>query len=150
MTNKNESALIDIRSMFDGREPEKYRSMQRIFSEGMYAVRVYYLLSGSVREFRRNHEGKDVTVRFTGPGGLLGHVAALGTGYHQTFAETLEPAQIVALRSADFEAAIREDLSLARCALKALAEESRMKSAMLLHAAFDPVQSAIAAISRQS
>ena len=42
----------------EGREVDKYKKRQRIFTEGNHPIRLYYIQKGKVKIFKTNNEGK--------------------------------------------------------------------------------------------
>jgi CRP-like cAMP-binding protein len=88
---------------------------QVLFREGEPADTMHCVLSGYVRAYKLDPEGREADVELYGPGDLVGISAVLGGGRYASSAQAAEPATIARfdLRRVREIAAQRTDLALA-------------------------------------
>jgi CRP/FNR family transcriptional regulator, cyclic AMP receptor protein len=66
-----------LESLREGRNTEKYKKKQVIYSEGNRPQRLYYIQKGKVKTYKRNDDGKELVVELYNTGDFLGHIALL-------------------------------------------------------------------------
>jgi CRP/FNR family cyclic AMP-dependent transcriptional regulator len=85
-----------------------------IISEGDHSDSLYCILSGRVKVFLNDEEGKEVILNDEGPGDYFGELALLDSGPRSASVVTLEDCKMAVISKADFE----EFLSLHRDATR--------------------------------
>jgi len=73
-----------------------------VFLEGQDARGVYILCQGRAKLTTTNAEGKSMILKIAEPGAILGLHACLSGNPYEVTVETLQPAQLVFIRRADF------------------------------------------------
>ena len=60
-----------------GRNINKYKKKQMIYSEGNHPNRLYYIIKGKVKAYKTNEDGKELVTELFSPGDFLGYIALL-------------------------------------------------------------------------
>lgn len=82
---------------------KSYRKNVPIISEDDESTSLYLLLSGKVRVFLSNEEGKEVTLGFEGPGQYFGELALLDDGPRSASVITVEPSSCAVISKSVFK-----------------------------------------------
>ena len=64
-----------LQSLTEDRNINTYKKKQTIYSEGNHPNRLYYVLKGKVKVYKRNEEGKELVTDLYSPGDFLGYIA---------------------------------------------------------------------------
>ena len=70
-------ALKELENLSKDRKLRKYQKRETIFFEGDSPLSLYYVVSGKVKTFKINEDGKEYTIGLHGQGEFLGYVALL-------------------------------------------------------------------------
>jgi CRP/FNR family transcriptional regulator, cyclic AMP receptor protein len=61
----------------EGRNINKYKKKQTIYTEGNHPNRLYFVLKGKIKTYKTNEDGKELVIDLFSPGDFLGHIALL-------------------------------------------------------------------------
>jgi CRP/FNR family transcriptional regulator len=117
--NLPEAALADLA---DHSIERKLRQGQILFTMNEPATGLYIVLSGSVRAFRENIEGREQTIHVERSGGVLAEVAAFDGGPYPSTAVADEDSEVIFLSTEDVR---RFMLAHPQAALTALANMAK-------------------------
>ncbi|MBL0153551.1 MAG: response regulator [Chitinophagaceae bacterium] len=138
------SAQHALETLTEGRNINKFRKKQIIYSEGNHPNKLYYILKGKVKVYKTNDEGKELVTDLYSPGDFLGHVALLeGTVYKDT-AETLEETELAVIPKEDFDELLNSNPNVARKFIKLLAKNITDKEEHLLGLAYNSLRKKVA------
>ena len=98
MTNKDLHVALS-----EGRNVLKYKKRQEIYMEGCHPTSLYYVLSGKVRAYKRNDDGKELVVGLYNEGDFLGYTALLEQRVYKENADALDDAELAIIPREDFE-----------------------------------------------
>jgi CRP/FNR family cyclic AMP-dependent transcriptional regulator len=93
--------------------------------EGQLGEEVMILLSGRVKVTFTTAEGKEVVLRFCGPGDLLGELSVLDELPRSSSVVALEPAEALVLAASDFRGLIASHPELALRLLRSISRRFR-------------------------
>ena len=93
--------------------------------EGQLGEEVMVLLDGRVKVTFTTAEGKDVVLRFCGPGDLLGELSVLDDLPRSSSVVALEPVETLALAASDFRGLIASHPDLALRLLRSISRRFR-------------------------
>ena len=111
---KSASGKMPFNHFTEGRNINKYKKKQIIYSEGNHPNRLYYVLKGKVKAYKTNEDGKELVTDLFSPGDFLGYVALLeGTAYKDT-AEAMEETELAVIPKEDFEELMNNNNEVAK------------------------------------
>jgi CRP/FNR family transcriptional regulator, cyclic AMP receptor protein len=103
----------------------RFRRGQALMHEGQLGEEVMILLSGRVKVTFTTAEGKEVVLRFCGPGDLLGELSVLDELPRSSSVVALEPAEALVLAASDFRGLIASHPELALRLLRSISRRFR-------------------------
>jgi len=126
------------------RNINKFKKKQTIYTEGNHPNRLYYMVSGKVKVYKTNEDGKELVTELFGPGDFLGHIALLeGTVYMDT-AEAMEETEVAAIPKEDFDELLNNNAEVARKFIRLLAKNVTEKEKQLLGLAYNSLRKKVA------
>lgn len=138
------SAKNALQSLTEGRNINKFKKKQTIYSEGNHPNRLYYIVKGKVKAYKTNEEGKELVTELFGPGDFLGHIALLeGTVYKYT-AEALEDSELAIIPKEDFEELLHKNPEVSRKFIQVLAKNISEAQDHLLGLAYNSLRRKVA------
>jgi len=131
-------------SLTEDRKINKHKKKYIIYSEGNRPNSLFYLLSGKVKSFKTNEDGKELVTNLFNTSDFFGHIALLeGTSYWDT-AETLEDSEIIVIPREEFDEMINKDSDVARKFIQILAKNIAFKENQLLAMAYNSLRKKVA------
>ena len=133
-----------MQSLTEGRNINKYKKKQTIYSEGNHPNRLYYVLKGKVKAYKTNEDGKELVTDLFSPGDFLGYIALLeGTAYKDT-AEAMEETELAVIPKEDFDELINKNTEVAKKFIQLLAKNISEKENQLLGLAYNSLRKKVA------
>jgi DNA-binding response OmpR family regulator len=133
-----------IKALAEGRDIEKYKKRQTIYTEGNHPINLFYIQKGKVRIFKRNDDGKEFAVDLYNTGDFFGYVPMLeGTVYKDT-AEAMEESEIALIPREDFEELMGSQIDAAAQFIRMLARNVTSKEQQLLGLAYNSLRKKVA------
>lgn len=133
-----------IKALAEGRDIEKYKKRQTIYTEGNHPINLFYIQKGKVRIFKRNDDGKEFAVDLYNAGDFFGYVPMLeGTVYKDT-AEAMEESEIALIPREDFEELMGSQIDAAAQFIRMLARNVTSKEQQLLGLAYNSLRKKVA------
>ncbi|HVT86632.1 MAG TPA: response regulator [Chitinophagaceae bacterium] len=133
-----------MQSLREGRNINKYKKKQIIYSEGNRPSRLYYIQKGKVRTYKSNENAKELAVGLYNEGDFLGYIALLeGTPYKET-AEAMEDCELAVIPKEDFESLLNNNREIAKLFIKLLAKNISEKEEQLLGLAYNSLRKKVA------
>jgi len=96
-----------------------------LISEGDSAGDFYIVVSGQVRVYSSNEEGREVILNSIGPGGYFGELSVMDDAPRSASVVTLEPTQVVAVSKAALRRCLAEHPDIALRMIRALSQRVR-------------------------
>jgi len=127
-----------------GRQLDRYKKKQRIFSEGNHPVRLYYVEKGMVKIYKTNSDGKELIVKIIGEGEFFGYTELLLNTVYEVNAEALENCEIAAMPKSEFDELMNSNHEVVRKFVKLLARDVSEKEKQLLHITYNSLRKKVA------
>jgi len=133
-----------LKNFVEGRDVDRYKKRQRIFSEGNHPIRLYYLQKGKVKVYKTNDDGKELIMKIVNPGEFFGYVAMLENAVYKENADALEDSEVAAIPRNEFDELINSNPEVSKKFIKLLASDVSEKENQLLHIAYNSLRRKVA------
>jgi len=104
-------------------KPLFFKKDEFLFNAEDEANGFYYLLSGEVRVFKMDEQGREVEVVRIGPGGMLGEAIVFVASKFPSYAQAMKDSQILYFAKNEFFRKLEKDPSIAKFFLTLLAKK---------------------------
>ncbi len=131
-------------SFTEGRNMNKYKKKQVIYSEGNHPNRLYYVLSGKVKTYKANEEGKELVTNLFSAGDFLGYISMLEGTVYSDSAESLEETELGIIPKEEFDELINHNSEVTRKFIQILAKNIAEKEGQLLAMAYNSLRKKVA------
>ena len=132
--------LEALKELSKDRKTRKLPAKEMLFHEGDELRHVPYLISGKVRTFKINNDGKEFVTGLHGPGDFIGYMGLLEGGFALEAAETMEPCEVALVPREDLLALLYKDRDVSIRFIKMLARDVKEKEQHLLQLAYASVR----------
>jgi CRP-like cAMP-binding protein len=133
-----------LEALSSGRNINRYKKKQLIYSEGNHPSRLYFVQKGKVKTFKTNEDGKELVVALYGQGEFLGHIALLQGGTYKENAEAIEDSEIAIIPKEDFDELLNSSREVARKFISLLASNLTEREEQLLRMAYNSLRKKVA------
>ena len=130
--------------LVSGRNINKYKKKQIIFSEGNRPANLYYIKKGKVKTFKSNDFGKELVTGLYMENEFLGHIALLQDVSYQQTAVAMEETEVAIIPRKDFEDLIDSSHEVSRKFIKILAKNISENENKLLSLAYNSLRKKVA------
>lgn len=115
-----EHSMLENIDLFSGLEPDElsrlsskavihsYPKNTIIINESDISNSLHMIVSGKVKVFLSNEDGKEIIINAEGPGDFFGEMALLDSGPRSASVMTTEPSKLAIISKPDFEAFLHE------------------------------------------
>lgn len=142
-TSKAQS-LKEFERLSEHKHVRFFKKKELIFMEGQGAFDLYYIISGEVKTYKVNYDGKELITGFHQPGDFLGYVSLLeGTPHHES-AEVREDAEISIIPRQEFVEMVYSSKNIAKQFIKILSNNLIEAENRLLDIAYQSVRQRVA------
>lgn len=117
-----------------------YKKKQLVYQYGHHPVRLYYILKGKIRTYKRNEEGKELIIGLYDEGDFLGYTALLEQRTYREFAEVLEDADLLVIPAEDFGALLINNPVIMHKFMQLLSKSVTEKEEQLLGIAYNSLR----------
>jgi len=133
-----------MKEFLKNRKTLHFKRKQLIYSEGNNPSALYYILTGQVKTFKTNENGKELTIDLLKTGQFLGYAAVLeSTAYNQS-AIAITDTEISILPLREFEDLIRDHYDILKLFVRMMALDIIRKEEHMLSVAYDPLRKKVA------
>ncbi|WP_207424901.1 response regulator [Desertivirga brevis] len=131
---------------FKNRNKEPYRFKKRhiLYTAGQVPSNVYYVVSGKLKEYRFNQEGKELITNIYGAGDFLGYRQVFEQILYTENAQVIEEAELILIPKAEFLELLNHDTQTAKQFIEILSHNLTVKEEKLIKMAYDPLRKRIA------
>ncbi|MBX9781741.1 MAG: response regulator [Chitinophagaceae bacterium] len=133
-----------IEELTQYRSINTYKRKQVIYSEGNHPSRIYYVLKGKIKAYKRNEAGKELITDLYNTGDFLGHIALLGGGTYKDTAVALEETDLAIIPGEDFNELLHKNPEAAGKFIQMLAKNIAEKETQLLKLAYSSLRKKVA------
>lgn len=128
----------------EGRNTNNYKKKQLIYSEGNHPSRLFYVLKGKVKTYKRNEDGKELIVGLYNEGDFLGYMSLLEGDIYRETAEALEDVELAVIPRSEFDELIAKNPEVMKEFIGMLARSINDKEAQLLAIAYNSLRKKVA------
>ena len=133
-----------LKLISDERETEMYKKKSGIYSEGHRPLYLYYILSGKVKTFRTNDDGKELITGMYKEGDFVGYISLLEEEIHKDSAEALEATELMLIPKSDFTQLVNSNPEISRKFIKMLANNVSDRETQLVKLAYNSLRKRVA------
>jgi len=134
-------ALKDISS---DRKTRKITKKETLFHDGDEMRQIPYIVSGKVRTYKMNNDGKELVTGLHGTGDFVGYMGLLENGRAMETAEALEECEVALIPCEDLLALLQKDRDVSIRFIKMLTHDVKEKEMHLLQLAYASVRQRVA------
>ena len=138
---KNEDALENLTK---SDTVNNYKKKQSVYAQGNYPHGMFYLITGKIRTYKSNDNGKELTISLYNAGDFFGYNALLENTTYKESAETLEESEVSIISREDFEILINNNKTVAQKFIKLLAQNVAEKEEQLINLAYNSLRKRVA------
>ncbi len=133
-----------LKELVEQRSINTYKKKQVIYTEGNHPLQLYYVLSGKVKTFKTNDDGKDLVTDLYSAGDFLGHITLLQGGLYKETAEAMDDCELAIIPKAEFEDLLNNNKEIAHKFISLLAKNISEKEHQLLSMAYNSLRKKVA------
>jgi len=134
----------DLIQEFGDRDIVPFRRKQLIYVEGQRALCVWLVVTGRVKTYRINEEGKELITTIYGPGQLIGCPEVMESACYRDNARVLEDGDIVAIPRQEFLEALRGNSQMTLWLLRTIAHRSAQRDEELVNLSYNSLRKRVA------
>jgi len=125
-------------------DPEEYERRQTLYNEGKHPRFLFYLVSGKIKCYRTNQDGKEYITNLYSDGDFIGYSALLENTSYEDSAVVIEDAQVLAIPKDDFLQMIYNDIGIASKFIHIISKNVKEKEERLLGLAYNSLRKRVA------
>ncbi|MEO5681279.1 MAG: response regulator [Chitinophagaceae bacterium] len=129
-----------LASITEGRNTNRYKKKQTVYSEGNHPNALFFVMKGKVKSFKANDNGKELIIDIFTSGDFLGHIALLQESVYRETAEALEDTELAVIPKAEFRDLIDNNKEVAQIFIRMLAGNVALKENQLLGLAYNSLR----------
>lgn len=129
-----------LESFTDGRNTNKYKKKQTVYSEGNHPNALFFVVKGKVKTFKTNDNGKELIIDIFSSGDFLGYIALLQESVYRETAEGLEDAELAVIPKVEFSDLINNNKEVAQIFIRMLAGNIAAKEDQLMGMAYNSLR----------
>jgi len=133
-----------LKAFTEGRNINKYKKKQVVYTEHNHPNRLYFVMKGKVKTYKTNEEGKELVTDLFCAGDFLGYIALLEEKPYSDTAEVLEDSELAVIPMEDFAELIHNNREIAQQFIKLLAGNVVAKENHLLALAYSSLRKKVA------
>lgn len=142
----DESALNLMNELISQARVRSYKAKQNIYQENDDVSYIYYVISGKVKLFVSNHDGREIVTNVCSENEFFGYESLLLNTAHNNNAESLETGEIGLIRKEVFLELLNKYPNLSTTFLNLLSNSISQKDKQLLNLAYNSVRKRIALV----
>jgi len=131
---------IELKKLTENREIRHFKKKTEIYREGDFPLYLYYIVTGKVKSFKTNDDGKELIVNLYNPGDFIGYVDLIQESNFTESIETLEDAEICLIPKKDFNALLLRNSQVAQKFIQLLSKNIKENEESLLKLAYNSVR----------
>lgn len=137
-------SLDPLKDLAKERRTREFRKKEVLFHEGDELRQLPYIVSGKLRTFKINHDGKELVTGLHGSGDLVGYMGLFENGRAVETAEALEDTEVALVPREDLLSLLYKDRDVSIRFIKMLAGNAREMEEHLLQLAYSSVRQRVA------
>jgi len=137
-------AIKELENLSKDRKVRKFNKKDTIFYEGDVALSLFFVVSGKIKTFKMNEDGKEYTVGLHKAGEFLGYIALLTEHPYEVSAAALEDCEICVIPKEDFVGLVHRNHDVSMNFIKMLSNNLVEKEQQLIELAYNSVRQRVA------
>lgn len=133
-----------LRSLTTDRNINTYKKKQLVYAEGNHPNRLYFVLKGKVKAFKRNEDGKELVTELFSAGDFLGYIALMENTVYKDTAAALEETELAVIPKEEFEELLNNSREVSQKFIRLLANNVSAKEEQLLGLAYNSLRKKVA------
>ncbi|NLR91271.1 MULTISPECIES: response regulator [Flammeovirga] len=138
--------MNNLEKLSENRKSRSYKKKSVLFYEGDHPNALLQIVSGKVKTYKTNEDGKEYITGIHGPGDFLGYVALLKDVPYPESAMVLEECEITMIPKEDFFSLIHNNRDVSHSFIKLLTREVIEQEEKLLKLAYGSVRQRVAEV----
>ncbi len=136
--------LESLKKMSEERDIRTYKKKETIYLESHYPKGVFFVVSGKIKTFKTNEQGKEFITGLYKEGDFFGYLALLEEDKYTDSAMALENAEVCLILKSDFQSLVYKNAEVSRKFLRMLSDNLHEKEEQLLRLAYNSVRKRVA------
>ncbi|HMH34331.1 MAG TPA: response regulator [Puia sp.] len=137
-----ELGLVQLTS--NKREVFEFKKKHQLYAAGQRPMVLYYIVSGKVKIYKINHEGKEFITRICGEGDFWGYTSILEDIHYRENAEVMEDASLMMIPASEFLELLTNDTQVAQQFIRMISRNVLEKEEDLLNLAYSSLRKRVA------
>ena len=133
-----------LKLISEDRETSQYKKKTFVYSEGHRPVYLYYLMSGKIKTYRTNEDGKELITGMYKEGDFLGYIALLEENTYKDSAQAIENAEVMLIPKTDFIQLVNSNPEISKKFIKLLANNVSERETQLVKLAYNSLRKRVA------
>ena len=134
----------DLHSLTENRNINSYKKKQIVYTEGNHPNRLYYVVTGKIKAYKTNDDGKELVTDLYSPGDFFGYIAMLEETFYHDTTEAMEETTLSIIPKEDFDELLNNNPQVARKFIQLLAKNIAEKEEQLLGLAYNSLRKKVA------
>ena len=134
----------ELKSLAENRNINKYKKKQIVYTQGNNPNKLYYVVSGKVKAFKANDDGKELVTELYNTGDFFGYISMLEETVYRDTTETLEETSLAIIPKEDFDKLLNNNPQVAKKFIQLLAKNISAKEDQLLGLAYNSLRKKVA------
>jgi len=136
--------LDSLKKLSEERDVRSYRKKETIYLEGNYPKGMFFVVSGKIKTYKTNEQGKEFITGLYKAGDFFGYLALLEESQYADSAMTLEESEVCLILKSDFQSLIYKNADVSRKFIKILSDNLHEKEEQLIRLAYNSVRKRVA------
>jgi CRP-like cAMP-binding protein len=133
-------AMAKLQDLSNDRKKREYSKKSEIFRKGDLPNYLFLVLSGKIKEYKTNEEGKELITGIYGQGDFFGYEALLENSEYHESASAIENSNLALIPKKDFFSLIYSNRDVANKFIELLSNKISEKEERLLNLAYNSVR----------
>ncbi len=133
-----------LHDLTNDRNTNIYKKKQMIYTEGNHPSRLFYIVSGKVKTYKTNNDGKELTIGLFNEGDFLGYTALLETSVYKETAEAMVDTEVAIIPKEEFDSLLNNSREVTSKFIQLLAKNVSEKEEQLLGLAYNSLRKRVA------
>jgi len=133
-----------LRELKEGRNTNKFKKKQTIYMEGNHPSKLFYVVSGKVKTYLRNDDGKELIVGLYNEGDFLGYRALMENKTYKETAEALDDTELALIPRSEFDQLLGSNPAVMKKFVEILARSVEENQEQLLALAYNSLRKKVA------
>jgi CRP/FNR family cyclic AMP-dependent transcriptional regulator len=133
-----------LKLISDDRETSQFKKKATIYTEGHRPVYLYYVLSGKIKTYRTNEDGKELITGMYKEGDFIGYIALLEENTYKDTAQSIENAEVMLIPKTDFIQLVNSNPEISKKFIKLLANNVSERETQLVKLAYNSLRKRVA------